>query len=63
MNTNRETNRSETVSLGQSIVLSDAALDHVVGGLNPQPLPPGEKPVSEPPDPCIRYHPPNPCIV
>ena len=57
MNTSRETNRSE------SVVLSDAALDHVVGGLNPQPLPPGKKPVSEPPDPCIRFEPPNPCMI
>jgi hypothetical protein len=48
MNTNRETNRSETV-LSESIVLSDAALDHVVGGcasgehhLNLQPPKQGE---------------------
>ena len=40
MNTNRETNRSETVLCNETI--SDETLDHVVGGLNPQPLPPGE---------------------
>ena len=38
MNTNRETNRSETVLCNETI--SDETLDHVVGGLNPQPLPP-----------------------
>jgi hypothetical protein len=40
MNTNRETNRSETVLRDETI--SHETLDHVVGGLNPQPLPPGE---------------------
>ncbi|MDR3722508.1 MAG: hypothetical protein P4L00_12975 [Candidatus Acidoferrales bacterium] len=42
MNTRRNTNRSETVLLGRTTEasLSDQALDHVIGGLNPQPLPP-----------------------
>jgi hypothetical protein len=43
MNTKRETNRSETVLFNKTtaVSLSDEALEHVVGGLNPQPLPPG----------------------
>jgi hypothetical protein len=43
MNTERETKRSETVLLTKTAELSlcDQVLDHVVGGLNPQPLPPG----------------------
>jgi hypothetical protein len=43
MNIKRETKRSETVLLNKApeLSLSDEALDHVVGGLNPQPLPPG----------------------
>ena len=45
MNTEHETNRSETVPLHNTteLSLSDQTLDHVVGGLNPQPLPPGLK--------------------
>ena len=31
--------------------LTDEQLQQVVGGVNPQPLPPGS-----------RYHPPNPCL-
>ena len=43
MNTERETKRSETALLNKTTEpsLADEALDHVVGGLNPQPLPPG----------------------
>jgi hypothetical protein len=43
VNTERETNRRETVLLDKTteVSLSDEALNHVVGGLNPQPLPPG----------------------
>ena len=45
MNTERETNRSETVLFNKTTEASlpDQALDQVVGGLNPQPLPPGFK--------------------
>jgi len=38
MNANRVAKRSETVLCNETI--SDETLDHVVGGLNPQPLPP-----------------------
>jgi hypothetical protein len=38
MNTNPK--RNETFPLNETVVLSDKALDHVAGGLNPQPLPP-----------------------
>jgi hypothetical protein len=43
MNTEHETSRSETVVLSKTTETSlcDETLDHVVGGLNPQPLPPG----------------------
>jgi hypothetical protein len=43
MNTEHQTKRSETVLPNKTTELSlcDEALDHVVGGLNPQPLPPG----------------------
>ena len=43
MNIERETNRSESLLLDETteLSLSDEALDHAVGGLNPQPLPPG----------------------
>ena len=43
MNTEHKTNRSETALLNKTteVSLCDEALDHVVGGLNPQPLPPG----------------------
>ncbi|HEY4861575.1 MAG TPA: hypothetical protein VII14_16765 [Xanthobacteraceae bacterium] len=54
MDTNRITNRSETVRLNEvvEVFLSDEALDHVVGGLNPQPLPPCQnRLVGDPPDP------------
>ena len=42
MNTERKTNQSETVLPSQTTKasVSDKALDHVVGGINPQPLPP-----------------------
>jgi hypothetical protein len=53
MDTNRITNRSETVRLHEAIEVSvsDETLDHVVGGLNPQPLPPCQsRPVGDPPD-------------
>lgn len=42
MNTERKTDRSETTLPSQTpeAALSDKALDHVVGGINPQPLPP-----------------------
>ena len=45
MNIEHETNRNETVPLHKTneFSLSDQTLDHVVGGLNPQPLPPGLK--------------------
>jgi hypothetical protein len=45
MITERETNRSDTVLLDKTteVSLSDEALNQVVGGLNPQPLPPGYK--------------------
>jgi hypothetical protein len=58
MDTNRIPNRSETVLLNEAIEvsLSDETLDHVVGGLNPQPLPPLEnKPVGDPPDPWLKW--------
>jgi hypothetical protein len=43
---------------GQSVQeLTDEQVQLVIGGLNPQPLPPGLK---EPPDPCLQ--PPDPCI-
>jgi hypothetical protein len=43
MNTEHETKRSETALPNRTteLFLSDEALDHVAGGLNPQPLPPG----------------------
>jgi hypothetical protein len=40
MSTNRVANRSKTDLLNEAIILSDETLDQVVGGLNPQPLPP-----------------------
>lgn len=41
MNTNRVTKPAETAHLNEGIeAISDKALDQVVGGLNPQPLPP-----------------------
>lgn len=47
MNASRETDRSNSVLLGEASVLSDEALDHAVGGLNPQPLPPHDPPPGE----------------
>ena len=47
MNARRETDRSNSVILSEAIALSDQALDHAVGGLNPQPLPPLEHPPGE----------------
>ena len=41
------TNQSETVLLDEGIILSDEVLDHVVGGLNPQPLPPHDPNLGE----------------
>jgi hypothetical protein len=42
MNTEHETNRSETVlNKTPEASLYDETLEHVAGGLNPQPLPPG----------------------
>jgi hypothetical protein len=38
MSTNCKTNRSETALRNETI--SDETLDHAVGGINPQPLPP-----------------------
>jgi hypothetical protein len=38
MSANRKANRNETVLRNETI--SDETLDHVVGGINPQPLPP-----------------------
>jgi hypothetical protein len=59
MDTNRISNRSDTVHFHEAIEvsLSDEALDHVVGGLNPQPLPPCRNmPVGgDPPDPWLIW--------
>ena len=40
MNTNGFTNNTETACDETIEALSNEALDHVVGGINPQPLPP-----------------------
>jgi hypothetical protein len=47
MTASRETDRSNSVLLNDVTALSDEALDHAVGGLNPQPLPPREAPAGE----------------